>query len=359
MNRAARRRLRCVCHPRKKSIVKKLNEQVVVITGASSGIGLATARMMAEKGAKVVLAARSENALRELTDEINQSGKGQAAYVVADVSSEADVARIAQTAQAAFDGFDTWINNAGVGMYGKVEDIPVDDMKKLYETNVWGLVYGSKEAVKHFKNVGGGTLINIGSTVSEAVIPLQGVYSSTKHAVKALTDALRMELEAEHANIVVTLIKPAAIDTPFPMNAKNYLDSEPKHVPPVYDPKTVADAICHCAENPTRDIFVGSGGKGNASMGYHVPRLADKFGEKFVIPNTPSGKPKLPSNALDAPSERLSERGDYPGFVRPISLYTNGRLHPVLTGALLIGAGALLAAAVAKPVKSAADGNRK
>lgn len=98
---------------------------------------------------------------------------------------------------------------------------------------VWGLVYGSREVVRHFKQVGGGTLINLGSTVSDAVSPLQVVYSSTKRAVKARTDTCRMELEAEKANLVVTLIKPGPIDTPFPMNAKNYLDSEPKHVPPV------------------------------------------------------------------------------------------------------------------------------
>ena len=330
--------------------MKKLNQQIVVITGASSGIGLATARMMAQKGAKVLLAARSENALRELVLEIANNG-GQADYVVADVSDEADVTRIAEAAIEKYGGFDTWINNAAVGMYGTVEQIPINDMKKLYETNVWGVVAGSKEAIKHFKQVGGGTLINVGSTVSDAAIPLQGVYSSTKHAVKAFTDALRMELEAEKANIVVTLIKPGPINTPFPMNAKNYLDSEPQHVPPVYDPRTVADAICHCAENPTRDIFVGAGGKLNASGAYHTPLLSDKLGEVVFIPRTPSGKPKLSSNALDAPSERLSEKGDYPGYVQSVSLYTKARLHPAITGAVIIGAG-LLFAATLRPVKN-------
>ena len=330
--------------------MKKLSEQTVVITGASSGIGLATARMMAEKGAKVVLAARSENALRELVLEI-VSKSGQAEYVVADVSDEADIARISQTAIEKFGGFDTWINNAAVGMYGTVEQIPINDMKKLYETNVWGVVAGSKEAVRHFKQVGGGTLINVGSTVSDAAIPLQGVYSSTKHAVKAFTDALRMELEAEKANIVVTLIKPGPINTPFPMNAKNYLDSEPQHVPPVYDPRTVADAICHCAQNPTRDIFIGAGGKMNASGAYHTPLLSDRLGAAVFVPRTPSGKPKLPNNALDAPSERLSEKGDYPGYVQNVSWYTKARLHPAITGMVVIGVG-LLFAATLRPVKN-------
>ncbi|MDQ3255217.1 MAG: SDR family oxidoreductase, partial [Acidobacteriota bacterium] len=233
--------------------LKKLNEQIIVITGASSGIGLSTARMAAKRGARLVLAARSGNALRQLTDELTRDG-GKAVSVVADVSRQEDVAAIARKAQEAFGGFDTWVNNAGIGMYGKLEDVAIEDMRRLYETNVWGLIYGSLEAVKHLKRRGG-ALINVGSTVSERAIPLQGIYSSSKHAVKGFTDALRMELEHDGAPISVSLVKPGAIDTPFTTNAKNYLDREPHHVPPVYAPEVVAEAILHCAETPVRDVF--------------------------------------------------------------------------------------------------------
>lgn len=132
--------------------LKKLGKQVMVITGASSGIGLATARMAAERGTRLVLAARSENALRQLTDEITRNG-GKAIYVVADVSKQADVRKIARAAQEEFGGFDTWVNNAGTGMYGKLEDVAIEDMRTLFETNVWGLIYGSLEAVK--SSIGG------------------------------------------------------------------------------------------------------------------------------------------------------------------------------------------------------------
>src|SRR2546423_1040693 len=118
--------------------LKKLNEQVLVITGASSGIGLATARMAAERGARLVLAARSEEALQQLTDEIARAG-GEAIYVVADVGREEDVRRIAEAAHARFDGFDTWINNAGVSVYGKMLDVPIEDLRRLFETNFWGV----------------------------------------------------------------------------------------------------------------------------------------------------------------------------------------------------------------------------
>ncbi len=244
--------------------LKKLDEQVMVITGASSGIGLSTARIAAKQGARLVLAARSENALRQLTDEIKGQG-GEAVYVVADVGKREDVQAIARKAQEAFGGFDTWVNNAGIGMYGKLEEVAIEDMRKLFETNLWGLIYGSLEAVKHLKRRGG-ALINVGSTESDRALPLQGAYAASKHAVKGFTDALRMELEHEDAPVSVTLVKPGAIDTPFPINAKNYLEREPQHVPPVYAPEVVADAILHCAEMPVRDVFAGGGGKGNAAL---------------------------------------------------------------------------------------------
>ncbi len=324
--------------------LKKLQNQTVVITGASSGIGLTTARMAAERGAQLVLAARSEDALRELTNEITQGG-GRAVFVVADVSQEADVRRIAETAVQHFGGFDTWVNNAATGMYGKLEEVAVDDMRKLFETNFWGLVYGSLEAVKYLKQRGG-ALINVGSTVSERAVPLQGIYSASKHAVKGFTDALRMELNDENAPVAVTLVKPGAIDTPFTLNAKNYLETEPKHAPPVYAPDPVAEAILHCAETPVRDVFVGSGGKMNAALGYYAPQLADNYMGSSLIPGSQSDKPPLPRghNGLDRPSERLAERGDYPGHVAESSLYTKASLHPVLTGAAIIGVGLAAAA---------------
>ena len=328
--------------------LKPISEQVIVITGASSGIGLTTARMAAKAGAKVVLAARSENALKQLADEINSSG-GRAIYVVADVGRESDVANIAQQATQAFGGFDTWVNDAGVSLYGKVEQVPVEDMKRLFETNVWGLVYGSLEALKTLKTRGG-ALINVGSTLSDRVVPLQGAYSASKHAVKGFTDALRMELEDENAPVSVTLIKPAAIDTPYPHHAKNYMDAEPKHVPPVYAPETVAKAIIHCAQVPTRDVYVGSGAKMNAAMGHQAPRLADKFQEAVYISGSKSqhAPHAREQNALDRPSDALpgalSERGGYEGHTKETSLYTQAKLNPIITGAIVAGAGLVAAA---------------
>lgn len=324
--------------------LKRVRDQAIVITGASSGIGLTTARMAADRGARLVLAARSKDALSRLADEISQAG-GKAVHVVADVGRVEDVSEIARAAQEHFGGFDTWINNAGTGMYGKLETTEIEHMRKLFDTNFWGVVYGSLEAIKHLKQRGG-AVINVGSTESDRAIPLQGIYAASKHAVKGFTDSLRMELEADGAPVSVTLVKPGAIDTPFPLNAKNYLESEPKHVPPVYAPDAVANAILHCAETPVRDVFVGAGGKANSVLGHYAPRMADKYMESMVISGTKSGKPPRPAeqNGLDRPSENLAERGDYAGHVAKTSLYTQASLSPALTRAAIAGTGLVIAA---------------
>jgi short-subunit dehydrogenase len=324
--------------------LKKLNYQVMVITGASSGIGLATARRAARRGARLVLAARSEGDLQELADEIRRDG-GHAIAVGADVASEEDVQKIADAAIREFGGFDTWVNNAGVSVYGPALEVSVDDMRRVIETNFWGVVHGSRIAARHLRQ-NGGALINVGSEVSDKAVPLQAIYSASKHAVKGWTDALRMELEYEQAPVSITLVKPGPIDTPYTEHAKNYLEDHPKHAPPVYDPESVADAILHAATSPVRDLFVGSGAKMVSALGKVAPRLTDRMVENMLIPGTHSGRPRHGREALHQPGGGLRERGDYPGMVRK-SLYTRASMHPALTTAAAVGAGILFASLLA------------
>lgn len=295
--------------------LKPVSQQVMVITGASSGIGLSTARLAASKGARLVLAARSRDALRQLVQEL-ASQEVQAVEVVADVSYQEDVAHIAEVALETFGGFDTWVNNAGIGLYGPLEELKVDDMRRLFDVNFWGVVYGCRVAVAHLK-YRGGALINVGSVASEQAVPLQGLYSASKHAVKAYTDALRMELEHAHRPVAVTLIKPGPIDTPFPMHAHNELNREPQHVPPVYAPGAVAQAIVHAAAQPERQLFVGAAPRAMATLGLLAPGVTERTMASTVIPRTFSDRPPLPrqDSVLRRPSEALRERGDYPGHV--------------------------------------------
>lgn len=310
--------------------LKKLDQQIVVITGATSGIGLVTARMAAKRGAKLVLVARTEAALQELTEELKSSGT-DATYVKADVGVERDVRNIRDAACVEFGGFDTWVNNAAVSIYGKFADVPIEDHRRLFETNYWGVVYGSLVAADHLATRGG-AIINVGSTLSDRAIPIQGAYSASKHAVKGFTDALRMELDHDKAPVSVTLIKPATINTPYPQHAKNYLPTDPALASPVYDPSIVAEAILYAAENPVRDLYVGGSAKALSMAGYYAPNLTDKFMEHTMFDVEPREKHSSAQHrGLHHPSSELKETGDYDGHVAKSSLYTKARLHPRIT----------------------------
>lgn len=319
--------------------LKPLNRQTIVITGASSGIGLATAKSAAKQGARVVLAARSEASLQGAVEEIREAG-GEATFVVADVGKVEDVEAIAAEAQRAFGGFDTWINDAGVDIWGRLEDVPDEDSRRLFDTNFWGVVHGSKIAARHLRQTGG-ALINVGSVASDRAFPLQGMYCASKHAVKAFTDALRMELEHDDAPVSVTLIKPASIGTPLQEQAKNYLDKEPRLPSPVYAPEEVAYAILHAAVKPERDIFVGSAGRILSAIGQWAPRLTDLGGEGLLWRSQKSetdAKPRRDNLHAAGPGGGRV-RGDPEGRRMQRSVYTRASLNPVTASALVIAAG--------------------
>jgi len=320
--------------------LKRLEDQVMVITGGTSGIGLATAKRATERGARVVLCSRNEAELRDTVAAIEERG-GTARSVVADVANQEDVDRLAARAIEEFGALDTWVNNAGVSFYGRLTEVAIEDMRQLFEVNFWGTVYGARAAVKRLRG-SGGALINIGSVVSDRAIPLQGAYSASKHAVKGFTDALRMELEEEGAPISVTLIKPSTIDTPYFKHAKNYMSVEPKPPAPVYAPEVVANAILRAAEHPIRDITIGGGGKLITALGAAMPRLTDFYMERAMFDAQRSDTPATGREGnLYAPAAAGGkERGGYPGHVMRSSVYTRAALSP---GKALLAAGLGLA----------------
>ncbi|MCB1884074.1 MAG: SDR family NAD(P)-dependent oxidoreductase [Geminicoccaceae bacterium] len=332
--------------------LKPLGERRVVLTGATSGIGLATARRLAVRGAHLILVARDEAALEDVARECVFLG-GEAVAVAADVGDYGGLERAAAEAEARYGGFDTWINDAGTAIYGAVTDVPVEDQRRLFETNYWGVVHGSLIAAGHFRHRadgGGGKIVNVGSVLSDRAMIYQGPYSASKHAVKAITDALRMELEAAGVPVSVTLIKPSAIDTPYMEHARNYMDAEgTRNPPPSYDPDVVAKAIEHACEHHHRDLVVGAGGWAVAAMGSLAPRLTDFLMEasgRVLQTSSDPGRPARRDNLYGSREDGAARSSLGGPRARRSSLLLEAQMHPALAGLAMAGLGLALAGAL-------------
>ncbi len=337
--------------------LKPLRDQVIVITGASSGIGLVTAQEAARRGAKVVLAARNRRDLERAVEEIRDDG-GRAEFVVADVADAEDVRAIAAKALEVYGRIDTWVNNAAVALYGRLDEVPVEDMRRQFEVNFWGAVFGSLNAVPHLRRKGG-ALINVTSALSDRDLPLQGIYCASKHALKAFTDSLRVELEEERVPISVTLVRSASVDTPFYDKARSYMAVEPLPRPPVYAPETVARAILTAAEHPHRDVTVGATGK---LVALSESTRGDRYTERTMFNSQLADVPLAdvrPDNLHDHLDEDGGERGQhYRGKVRERSSYTDVALNPGKAAMIAAAAGLALFAGARRMKRGTSDRNR-
>jgi len=326
--------------------LKPIQNQVMVITGASSGMGLVTARMAARRGARLVLVSRNEQELNKLAEELSPTGDRVIA-APADMTVEAEVQRVAEQAIERFGGFDTWVNLAGLTTYGSIEKVKREDHRRLFEINYWGTFNGSLTAVEHLRKRGG-ALINMGSIMSDITTAYQGTYCASKHAVKAFTNALRMELEARHAPVSVTLIKPASIDTPLRHHGKNYFSKEPENPPPAYAPELVAQTIIQCAQSPRREVVVGGGGWIMTLGANLAPRIAELFLEKTAVFLQTTKNPAGPraDHSLYEPGKDGSEHGGTK-LVFQHSPFTQAQLKPKTTTAIGLGLGLLVTALIA------------
>jgi NAD(P)-dependent dehydrogenase (short-subunit alcohol dehydrogenase family) len=216
------------------------NGRVVVITGASSGIGRAAAHLFAKEGARIVLAARSADVLAEVAEECRTRG-GHPLVVPTDVSDERQVDALALTAVAHFGRIDVWVENASVFSYGPFEETPPEVFRQVIETNVFGVVHAARTVLPHFRAQGGGSLVITNSLFGKVTSPYLSPYIASKHATFALSQVLQEELRG--TNIRVSAILPATIDTPIYQNAAESPGMEMHPLPPLVSPKRVAKAI--------------------------------------------------------------------------------------------------------------------
>ncbi len=328
-------------------ILKPLSKQRVVLTGGTSGIGLVTARMLARHGASLFLIARNEQALSTVCEEIRAQG-GTADYAVADVADAGALRDTAAAAVARLGGIDSWVNDAGAFIYGRLDTVTLEDQRRLFDVVYWGTVHGSLAAAAAMGE-SGGAIINIGSVLGEIAIPYQGAYCAAKFAVKGFTEAFRREVLAARQPIAVTLIKPAAINTPFTDHARNRIGAPgTRNPPPAYDPHLVARAVIHACATPTRDLTIGGAGGISLIVGnFLAPRLTDRLFARIgraSMTTGDAGDPAMRDN-LHAPRHDLSESSSLRPFTRRTSLALEAQLRP---GATLAVTAAIIALAAGR-----------
>jgi short-subunit dehydrogenase len=326
--------------------LKPLNKQTIVVTGATSGIGLAVARRAARAGACVFLIARGEKDLAALCEELQATG-ARVAWSVADVADPDALAEAADKCRRLFGGFDTWINNAGVSIFGPIRETTLEDQRRLFETNYWGVVNGSILAAERLRErPWGGAIINVGSILSDAPMPVQGVYSASKHAVKGFTNALRMELMRDGAPVSLSLVKPAVLDTPYSRHARNLTGYAVHNPQPVYSTRVAADTVLYCATHPIREITVGGGGRLIASLYNALPGVAEPLLARFapsLMRDRGSAWTPDDDGLYDPSEDGLDEEVHYP-MVRQFSALAEVRKHPgIAAGAVAVLAGVGLA----------------
>jgi short-subunit dehydrogenase len=321
--------------------------QVVVITGASSGIGRATALKFGEKHAAVVLVARNEQALHEVARDVQARG-GEPLVFPADVSDPQQMENVAAETALRFGRIDTWINNASVVIYAPVENTTYEEFNQVMQVNLMGVVNGSKAALPYMKSQQNGTIINVSSGLGERGIALLSAYCAAKHAVKGFTESLRMEQQRNKTGVNVTLVLPASINTPFFNHARSKMGYKPKPIPPVYSPEMVADSIVYASHHPQRRIYAGGMSKFLALVEYLNPNLLDWFllqGD-FIYQQQLSDEVEDGLDNLYAPMNGIGRiEGDFGNQTKP-SLYTRlvtmnplSRLlmfTPFVVGALLL-----------------------
>lgn len=255
---------------------RPIHEQVIVVIGASSGIGREACRQLGQAGATIVLAARNEPALHEAADEVRQAG-GTAHVVPTDVTYPEDLEKLASETISTFGRIDTWVNDASTSVYAPVDETTLDEYEQILRVNLLGTINGCKAVLPYMRQQGYGTIINIGSVLSYVSVPLQSAYCAAKHGVLGFTDSLRMELKGHNIPINVSLVLPASINTPFFNHARSKLGAKPMPIPPAYSPKVAGSVIVYAAQHPRREFYVGGASRLFTLMWRLSPALTEQF----------------------------------------------------------------------------------
>jgi short-subunit dehydrogenase len=318
---------------------------VVVVTGASAGLGRAIARAFGREGARVGLIARTEEPLENAAAEIRAAG-GEALVLPLDLADAGAVERAADEVAARFGSIDVWVNDAMVSVLAPVAQMRADEYRRVTEVNYLGAVHGTLAALKHMRPRGAGVIVQIGSALAYRSIPLQSAYCASKAAMRGFTDALRCELLHDRSGVKVTMLQLPAVNTPQFEVVRNRLDAHARPVPPVYQPETIAEGVLFAAERAPRELWIGWSTM-KAILGQRIaPGLLDRYLARAAWDaQTTDVAPKPREDDVDAPlpGDR-GARGSFGGIARRTSVELWLRMHRgILAGAALAAGIALVA----------------
>jgi NAD(P)-dependent dehydrogenase (short-subunit alcohol dehydrogenase family) len=274
-----------------------MHTQVVVITGASAGVGRATARAFAARGARIGLLARGGAGLDAAAEEVERAG-GRALRLVADVADPAQVESAAERVEEEFGPIDVWVNNAFAGVFARFEEITPEDFRRATEVTYLGTVNGTRAALGRMRPRNSGVIVQVGSALAYRGIPLQSAYCAAKHAIEGFTESLRAELLHDRSAVKVTMVQLPALNTPQFDWVRSRLPHRPQPVPPIYQPEVAAQALLHAADHPSRrERWVGGSTIATLLAEKIAPGLLDRylgrtgFGSQQTAEDEPGDRP--------------------------------------------------------------------
>jgi NAD(P)-dependent dehydrogenase (short-subunit alcohol dehydrogenase family) len=306
---------------------KPIHEQVMVVTGASSGVGRAVARMAGERGAKVVVGARGEDGLNAAVEEIERAGS-EALAVAGDVTEREYSEELVRAAVERFGRIDTFVANAIVTVYAEVEQLEPDELRRVIDVNFFGVAYGYWAALPALKK-SHGTFLHVSSALAYRGIPLQAAYCSSKAAARTFLESARVELQKHGHDVAVSLVLPGAINTPQFDRDRQKIGKQPQPVPPIYEPEPYADAVLRCAEKPIRELPVSWGAQKLLWGQKLSPRAGDWMLRRIGWKNQHTNQDKpvdSPDNLFEPLSGDPGAHGRFDGQAKGSSVWTRLRL---------------------------------
>lgn len=289
------------------------SHEVVVITGASAGVGRATARYFAAHGARIALIARGMEGLRNAKAEVEEAG-GEALIIQADVADADAVEAAAAHAEETLGPIDIWVNNAMTSVFAPFREVEPDEFRRVTEVTYLGTVHGTRAALERMLSRDRGVIVQVGSALAHRAIPLQSAYCGAKHAIRGFTDSLRSELIHDGSNVKITMVQLPALNTPQFGWVRSRLPRKAQPVPPIFQPEVAAEAIYYAAYHPRREMWVGLS-TAKAVVGQRfIPALLDRYLAKAAYEGQQTDQKRNPRKRDNLWSPVAQDRGAHGDF---------------------------------------------